>query len=136
LDAAGFAADELERLMPDAASLLPIAARDEPGRDYAVTLYRNSGYGEQGRYWSPPQNCTMYRDRRYKLNVYHDEPEGDGLREGELFDLAADPQETVNLWNDPASAGVKLRLLLRYIDWTVQQENRYVSGRGGEALTW
>ncbi|MBD2862316.1 sulfatase family protein [Paenibacillus oceani] len=134
--AAGFGPDELDQLMPDAINVLPLAADNKPGRDYAVTQYRNSGYSDQGSYWTPSLNCTMFRDNRYKLHLYHDVPEGEQRQEGELFDTAADPGEEINLWYDPAYADVKLRLLLRFTDWTVQQENRYVSGRGGEAVTW
>jgi arylsulfatase A-like enzyme len=48
----------------------------------------------------------MYRDRKYKLVVYH----RDNL--GELFDLEADPYEFENLWDDPAFAEIKHRLIL------------------------
>jgi len=48
----------------------------------------------------------MYRERRYKLVVYH----GHGL--GELYDLERDPGEFDNLWHDPAHAALKADLLL------------------------
>ena len=50
--------------------------------------------------------ATMYRERRYKLVVYH----GHGL--GELYDLERDPGEFDNLWHDPAHAALKADLLL------------------------
>ena len=50
--------------------------------------------------------ATMYRTKRYKLVVYH----RDNL--GELFDLESDPYEFDNLWDDPAAAGIKHRLIL------------------------
>lgn len=49
--------------------------------------------------------ATMIRDERYKLVVYH------GHRFGELFDLATDPDEFDNLWDDPASFETKLNLM-------------------------
>lgn len=54
--------------------------------------------------------ATMYRDRRYKLSVYH----GHGL--GELYDLEQDPWEFDNLWNDPAHQELKHRLVYASFD--------------------
>jgi arylsulfatase len=54
--------------------------------------------------------ATMIRDRRYKLVAYHGHPMG------ELFDLAVDPGEFENLWEDPALAGVRFDLLRRSFD--------------------
>jgi hypothetical protein len=53
---------------------------------------------------------TMYRDRRYKLVVYH----GHGL--GELYDLENDPGEFDNLWDDPEHQTLKCDLLWRSFD--------------------
>lgn len=57
------------------------------------------------------------RDHRHRLTVY------DGQSWGELYDLQADPQETHNLWNDPAARSVRgelmerlLRLMLEHSD--------------------
>jgi arylsulfatase A-like enzyme len=64
----------------------------------------------------PQAQATMLRTRQHKLVVAH------GLETGELYDLAADPTETVNRWDDPAAAPVKMELLLRLTDrmaWTV-----------------
>ena len=47
----------------------------------------------------------MLRDERYKLIVYH------GHALGELFDLQKDPDEFVNLWDDPALLATKSRLM-------------------------
>ena len=54
--------------------------------------------------------ATMHRTRRYKLVVYH----GKGL--GELFDLESDPWEHENLWDSPAHAELKHRLLAESFD--------------------
>lgn len=53
---------------------------------------------------------TMLRRGQYKLCVYH------GLAHGELFDLAADPREFNNLWDDPAYTGLKLELMQASFD--------------------
>jgi arylsulfatase len=52
----------------------------------------------------------MHRTRQYKLAVYH----GKGI--GELFDLERDPWEHENLWNDPAHAELKHRLIAESFD--------------------
>ena len=54
--------------------------------------------------------ATMYRDKRYKLVVYH------GYEEGELYDLVDDPDEFNNLWHLPDSQVAKLDMLRRSFD--------------------
>lgn len=54
--------------------------------------------------------ATMYRDKRYKLVVYH------GHGEGELYDLVDDPDEFNNLWHTPKMQETKLDLLKRSFD--------------------
>lgn len=54
--------------------------------------------------------ATMYRNRKYKLSVYH----GHGL--GELYDLENDPWEFDNLWDDPAYERVKAELVYASFD--------------------
>ncbi|HEU5314901.1 MAG TPA: sulfatase-like hydrolase/transferase, partial [Chloroflexota bacterium] len=59
---------------------------------------------------------TMYRDRRWKLVVYH------GLEVGELYDMQTDPWEHENLWDSPEAEHqrVKTDLLKRSFDATVR----------------
>jgi arylsulfatase A-like enzyme len=61
-------------------------------------------------------NLRTYIDRQYKLTVYQ------GRTYGELFDLAADPGETRNLWDEPEAAALKTELLLRYVSAELAKE--------------
>lgn len=54
--------------------------------------------------------ATMYRDKRYKLVVYH------GHQEGELYDLVDDPGEFNNLWDSQRMYDTKMELLKRSFD--------------------
>ena len=54
--------------------------------------------------------ATMIRDERYKLVTYH------GHETGELFDLAEDPDEYHNLWDGPAHADIRFRLMKQSFD--------------------
>jgi len=68
-------------------------------------------------------HATMYRDRRWKLVVYHQK------KLCELFDLENDPWEHKDLSQDPAYAELKWELLQRSYDATVYarpaQTDRY-----------
>ena len=54
--------------------------------------------------------ATMYRDRRYKLVVYH------GHDLGELYDLEEDPNEFENMWDEPEAQPLKLELMQKSFD--------------------
>ena len=55
----------------------------------------------------------MYFDGRYKLVCYH------GESYGELYDLAVDPDEFQNLWDDSAYQERKAALILKSYSNTV-----------------
>ncbi len=59
--------------------------------------------------------ATMYRNRRYKLSVYH------GHHLGELYDLENDPWEFENLWDDPRHESLKAELMYASFDSHVLQ---------------
>jgi len=131
---AGFAGRELKRIMPESMDLLSFIRHGkscENYRDYAVCLYRNTGYGPGHKYFDPPVHATMFRDERFKLNVYHGGP-NDRSSTGELYDMVNDPAEKNNLWNDPACSEVKDRLFRRLLDWMVTNDVRNFGSRGGE----
>jgi arylsulfatase A-like enzyme len=120
----GLVSDALVELMDIAPTLLDICGLSQPDRMQGKSLvpilngernrlheYVRSEYyhvlmptdenGFEGSYG------TMYRNERYKLVVYHNQ----GL--GELFDLLEDPDEFVNLWNDPDYSDLRSELLLK-----------------------
>ena len=120
--------------MPESMDLLALIQQGksyENYRGYAVCVYRNSGYGPGHKYFDPPIYATMFRDERFKLNVYHNSS-GDGNSEGELYDMENDPHEMNNLWNNVEYAEVKAGLLQRLLDRMVENNVRNFGSRGGE----
>jgi arylsulfatase len=128
LDAAGADGAELLERMPDARSLLPLARGESASvRDHAVCLYRNSGLSWGHRPWDPPIHATMFRDERYKLNLFHGPAERltpDGV-EGQLFDMERDPHEMNDLWASLDHAAVRGRLMQRLAVWASEQSWTY-----------
>jgi arylsulfatase len=125
--AAGIDAAVWRGWMPDARDLLPAAMEGVRVRDAAVCWYRDSGISQRGA-WVPPLHGTMIVEGDVKLNVYFG---ASGGVEGELYDLARDPFERVNAWDDPARAADKARLLSRLLEVSLGAELR-LGGRGGE----
>jgi len=128
LQAAGFSADWIRARMPAAVPL-----QRGTGHECVFGVYRNSCINRQKVFWDPPIHCTMVRDARYKLTVYHDQPPA-VAGPGELYDMEADPAETRNLWADPAGAGPRAALLARLETWLAQEEQAGAGGRGGRAF--
>ena len=74
-------------------SLLPIVRGQQPhAREWLFCAYR--------------QCQRMVRDARWKLICYN----ANGVRNTQLFDLASDPDELVNLADDPRRAAQRARL--------------------------
>ena len=87
--------------------MLPILTGQAPAdhhRDFVRSEYFDALAEPDGTF------ATMYRDRRYKLVVYH----GHGL--GELYDMQEDPGEFNNLWESPSHQALKLDMLWRSFD--------------------
>lgn len=92
---------------PSSEDLVAMSARGTAKRSAAICAYRNSGVSDAGTLWDPPMRATMARDERYKLILYSSERR----TEREMFDLAADPNETRNISGDPSSASAERMLL-------------------------
>jgi hypothetical protein len=70
----------------------------------------------ENRHQPTAVHLRTYIDARYKITVYRDHDYG------EIFDLQQDPEERVNLWNDPAAAGLKCELLRRFMNAELKRE--------------
>jgi arylsulfatase len=93
-------------------SLLPILeGQADPRRHkpHVISEYFDSVGGQPDR-----THGTMVRDGRWKSVVYH------GHAIGELYDLANDPGEFDNLWDDPAARGLKAERLRYHLDAMMQ----------------
>ena len=104
-------------------TLLPLLrGGEDQGRPVVVSLYRNSGICDTGRAWDPPIHASMIRDSQYKLAVYHSDATSGDPAPWQLFDLPSDPEERNNIWDEPASQGVRRRLMGLLLAWFHQQE--------------
>jgi arylsulfatase A-like enzyme len=75
-------------------------------RDHVFSEYYNA--------WSHKHSYgTMLRTESHKMIVYH------GTDQGELYDLANDPDEFENLWNNPNQTGLKSKMLKDTFDASV-----------------
>jgi len=105
-----FAGQPIPPLMQGRSLARVIEGGDNDGeahRDFVRTEY----FGVRGRP-AGRSFATMYRDRRWKLVVYHNHGTG------ELYDLDDDPWEFVDRWNDPDFRDVKSDLIARSFDAT------------------
>lgn len=87
-------------------SMMPAITGDGDGHDGILIEY-----GSQRPVPALPPELSMRTlvDGRWRITVYR------GVPWGELYDLAADPHELHNLWDEPASAATKLELTERLV---------------------
>ena len=70
----------------------------------------------ENRHQPTKLHAKTFVGNRYKITVYGNRPYG------ELFDLHEDPDELHNRWGDPASAGLKSELLLKFLHAEMEKE--------------
>ncbi|MFC7620825.1 sulfatase-like hydrolase/transferase [Microlunatus sp. GCM10028923] len=99
--------------------LVAVADGRAEGRDWSLSQYRDSGYPN-----TPPVHSTMLRSGSYKIILWHGDPADGRESEGELYDLAADPDELINLWQEPEHLATRARLLQQLVDTSVAVEDR------------
>lgn len=96
----------LERARIEAATgmqgvALPVV--DGTSRNAALIQYEHQ---KPSAIFGPAPRVHSAHDGRWRLSIY------DSSDFGELYDLESDPEELTNLWDDPASAAEKSRMLL------------------------
>lgn len=104
---------ELAGLRPpasfEARSLLPaLQGESWAGREFVFAEHSRDGILQETEF------MTMIRSRDWKLVHFLDEPFG------QLFNLAEDPDEIHNLWDDPAAAPQKQHLLDALREWLIR----------------
>jgi arylsulfatase A-like enzyme len=135
LAAMGFTREQLDTINPHSMDLLRLLDEGESydrRRGWAVCIFRNSGYGPDGKYFDPAIHATMFHDGRYKLVVYHGSSGAKTEWEGELFDMQNDPKELSNLWQSAKHTEIRSVLLQRMLNWSVNNETRLLGTRGGQ----
>ena len=96
----------------EARSLNPLMAGKGEARDCVFAEHANDAILRDTDF------MTMVRTERYKLVHFVDSAEG------QLFDLQADPRETVNLWDDPGFAEIRRSLTMKILEWRIQSDRK------------
>jgi arylsulfatase A-like enzyme len=98
--------------LPDAQgmSLVPALRGEGPARSQVLTEFEWR--------WMPGLHQKTLRTRDWRLTVYA------GRRDGELYDLRADPQEFVNRFHDPAYRPAVAEMTAALLDEVLRTEGR------------
>lgn len=121
---AGAVSQDLQSLVDLAPSFLDFAGLPIPGEMQGVSQWNNWQGGAAARDFALCENrhnprmphVETYIERDHKISVYRE------ADYGELFDLANDPGETCNLWDDPDAQPLKARLLLAMVQAIMKSE--------------
>ncbi len=111
----------------EAESLLPAlrGEADWKGRERVFAEHPRDGNFTTADY------MTMVRNTEYKLVHILGSDALDGGNEGQLFDLKKDPEEMVNLWNDPTFETVQRELMEVLLEWRLRSGIRTAGRRRG-----
>lgn len=102
--------------------LAAVARGERGGRSYAWAEYRDSGYP-----YDPPAMTSMYRREDAKVVIWHGDPDSGLPQTGELYDLASDPDELVNRWDDPGYNGLRAEMCAAALDLEMWHEDRHAA---------
>lgn len=129
----GVQCDDQVQLMDVAPTILEFAGIDVPSTWEAKTLipmistgtwaepvFREYAYAELARDHIQPsaEYLIMRRDKRFKVVIYP------GTAEGELYELAEDPDETNNLWDHPTHRQRRDQAVADILEWSVLGAHR------------
>ncbi|QUS37338.1 sulfatase [Falsirhodobacter algicola] len=127
---AGRRVDDLVSLMDLGPTILELAGLTPPAWMEAQSLRpyfgdarpprRDCVFAEHARdaILTGTEFVSMVRHGDWKLVHFVD------TDEGQLFNLADDPGERVNRWDDPACAGRRMELIHRLLDWRIRSDLR------------
>lgn len=131
---AGADEEDRARWMPTARDIAPLArAEVDEVHPYIVCPYRNSGINDQGLYWDPAIHATMVRSGNNKLHIYHPVPGRQPDVRYRFHDLATDPQELIDLSDQPGAQPQMAHLQQQFTQWLLAMELAQ-GGRGGQAV--
>ena len=121
---AGQVSPAIQNLVDLAPTFLAAAGLEIPGAMTGVNQLGAWRGEAPARTWSVTENhhgrrrfhMRTFVNERYKLTIYRTG------RDGELFDLVADPGEVRNLWHDPAARAIKADVMEAFLQATLQME--------------
>ncbi len=122
--AAGGASESLQSLVDIAPTVLAACGQSIPGMmtgrnevpDWTSDRRVRDDVVIENHHGAERFHMRTYVTATHKITVYRDG------EDGELFDLVADPGERRNLWNDPGSRDLKMRLMHRFLQATLRDE--------------
>ena len=101
-------------------TLLSLASgQTQDFRPWALSEYRYSGFATD-----PLIMTTMLRHGDWKLIIWHGPPACGSVRDGELYDLANDPDELHNLFDNPDYLEIRRQMKRQMCDAMADAEDK------------